>query len=105
LIEHLDGNAFPTLEIENAAVASSSGHLERRLEGGALLGPHRDGVGRRPLPTDRFAPVVAESCLAADALTRPVLARAADSAPLLQRYGASAPLNDPRFGWQHIGSR
>jgi thiamine biosynthesis lipoprotein len=101
--EHLDDENVPALDIENAAVASSSGHLERRVYEGVLHGPHFDGVERRPIPTDRFVSVVAETCMIADALTKIVLARMEDSAVLLQQYGAFAHVHDPGSGWRHLG--
>jgi thiamine biosynthesis lipoprotein len=101
--EQLEGDAAPILDVSNAAIASSSGHLDRRFHAGQLRGPHIDGATRRAIPTDRFVSVAAERCVIADALTKVVLAWDEASDPLLRRYGASAHLHDPRRGWRHIG--
>lgn len=100
--EEAPSEGMPVLEIENAAVASSSGHLERRLHEGELRGPHVDTRNGQPVATDRFAAIVAESCLLADALTKPVLILEEESETLLQRFGASAHLHDARHGWRHL---
>jgi FAD:protein FMN transferase len=97
------GGAVPILEIENAALASSSGHFEKRLCGGEWRGPHLDGRGRRPVPPSRFVSVVAGRCVTADALTKIALAMQEESEPLLLRYGASAHLFDAERGWRHLG--
>lgn len=103
--EHLQGDAAPTLEIQSAAVASSSGHRERRLCDGKLRGPHIDGRCGAAVATDRFASVVAESCMIADALTKPVLILGDACEGLLRRYGACAHLHDPVGGWSHFPGR
>ncbi len=93
---------MPFLEIENAAVASSSGHIERRGHEGGIVGPHVDGRDGGAVPTDRFASVVAESCVIADALTKPVLILQEASGALLRRFGASAHLYDALRRWRHL---
>jgi hypothetical protein len=45
---------------------------------------------------------VAESCLIADALTKPALILQEASGPLLTRFGASAHLYDSSRGWRHL---
>jgi thiamine biosynthesis lipoprotein len=99
----LDDAVAPLLEIADAAVASSSGHLERRTVGGKNAGPHIDGANREPVPFERFATVVAERCMIADALTKIVLARGENSIDILRLYGASAHLHNPGHGWWHFG--
>jgi len=95
-------DALPVLNIENAAVASSSGHVEQRLHKGEMCGPHVDAQCGIAVPTDRFASVVAETCLIADALTKPVLALGADSEDLLREFRALAHFHDPALGWRHL---
>ena len=95
---------IPVLEIENAAVASSGGDIERRGHEGEMAGPHVDGRDGRAIPMGRFASVVAESCLIADALTKPVLILQEASGALLRRFGASAHLCDATCGWRHLAS-
>lgn len=98
------GGAIPVLDVEDAALASSSGHLERRIHEGKTHGPHLDGRDRRlAIDTRRFVSVVARSCIIADALTKIVLGMEEASGPLLRRYGASAHLHDPGKGWRHLG--
>jgi len=100
--EKPSAEGIPFLEVENAAVASSSGHIERRRHDGDIVGPHVDGRNGGAVATDRFASVVAESCLLADALTKPVLILQEASDALLQRFGASAHLYDANRGWRHL---
>ena len=96
-------DALPVLNIQDAAVASSSGHVEERVVNGVMCGPHVDAQLGAPVPTNRFACVVAESCLIADALTKPVLALGAKSEPVLRGFGALAHFHDPALGWRHLG--
>jgi thiamine biosynthesis lipoprotein len=105
LPEHMPQDGMPVLEIANAAVASSGGHLERRRRGGQICGPHVDGRNGEPAATDCLVSVVAESCMIADALTKPVLVLQDKCVPLLRRYGASAHIHDPERGWRHSGRR
>lgn len=95
-------NTMPVLELADGSVASSSGHLQRRRRGAQFFGPHVDGIERCPAPTDRFACVLADDCITADALTKVVMAQGMQSADLLRRFGASAFLHDPATGWQSI---
>jgi thiamine biosynthesis lipoprotein len=101
--EHENVDGIPILEIQNAAVASSSGHAERRVYDEEIRGAHVDARNGGAVSTDRFVTVVAESCLIADALTKPVLILQDQSLSLLRRYGAMAHLYDPIRGWTHIG--
>jgi thiamine biosynthesis lipoprotein len=85
---------LPLLDIQDAAVASSSTS--------PLPGAHADPKSGEAVPTDRFACVVAQSCLIADALTKPVLILQDESEGLLRRYGAVAHLHDPVRGWRDL---
>jgi thiamine biosynthesis lipoprotein len=89
-------DSLPVIEIENAAIASSSGQVQP----GCHIDP-RDG---QPLSPDRFAAVIAESCMIADALTKPALILRERSENLLSRYGACAHLHAPGAGWMHLGA-
>lgn len=102
--ESSDGR-MPVLELTNGSVASSSGLLRRSWHGGHLYGPHVDGVHRTPASTDRFVCVIAEECVVADALTKIVMMRAAESEPILRRYGASAYVHDPGQAWQFVPAK
>ncbi len=87
------GGEVPVLEIENAALASSSGQA----------GTHLDGTHRHAVGAQGFVSVVAESCMIADALTKIVLALGPAADTILRRHGATAYLH--RDGnWQTIGA-
>jgi thiamine biosynthesis lipoprotein len=95
--DQISAASIPVLEIQDAAVASSrTTHLR---------GSHADPKTGEAVPADRFACVVAESCLVADALTKPVLILQEQSQELLRRYGARAYLHDPIRGWRHLSGR
>jgi thiamine biosynthesis lipoprotein len=95
-------DTLPVLNIRNAAVASSSGHIAQLLYRGEMCGPHVDARRGGAVPTNHFACVVAETCLVADALTKPVLALGAESDALLRAFGALAHFHDPALGWRHL---
>jgi thiamine biosynthesis lipoprotein len=95
----MDG-AIPALEVENAAVASS-GRAPRDEDGGPSTSAHVDPRTHACRPDDRFATVVAPSCIEADALTKVVMAAGAAAAPILARYRAQAFLLDGS-GWSTI---
>jgi thiamine biosynthesis lipoprotein len=91
-----DGNAF--VDLENGALASSSGFVTGRTDHGE--GMHIDPAG--DCAARRFASVAAPSCIDADALTKIVMARGAASAEALSRCGATAYTFDEAIGWQRI---
>lgn len=90
----------PVLEVEVAAVATSSG----RAFAGDGHGPHLHGRTRHVTGQRECVSVVAAQCMAADALTKIVLASGAASAPLLQALDATAYLHaDGR--WSVLGAQ
>lgn len=91
--------ACPVLELTDGSVASSTGSPQQTTETHQGCGPHVDGRTRLPAAADRFACVVAEQCVIADALTKVVLADGPGSAPVLRSFRASAYLHDPKYGW------
>lgn len=95
-------DALLVIELKEGSIASSSGHRQRRWHRGRQCGPHVDGVRRSPAATDRFVCVIAEQCVVADALTKVVMAKGADSAGLLRAFGASAHIHDPGIAWRHL---
>ena len=97
--------AAPVLELINGSAAGSSGALRQSLHCGRLCGPHVDGSSRTPAPPGRFVCVVAEDCMAADALTKITMVKGDGSAELLRQFSASAYLHDPGGEWQLIGAR
>lgn len=96
---------LPVLELTEGSVASSCGYRHRRTHQGRVCGPHVHGVRRSAAPTDRFACVVAERCIVADALTKVVMADGAHCADMLREFNAAAHLHDPFGGWSHFGGR
>lgn len=93
----------PVLEIENGSVASSSGREHIRRFRHRQVGPHVHGLRRAAVGTRSFVSVAAEQCVIADALTKVVLARGAESASLLRKYDATAYLHSARGGWKILG--
>lgn len=80
------------VEVEDGAIASSCGG-----NGSVHIDPHGCARGAR------FVCVAAPSCIAADALTKIVMARGACSTAVLAHYGAHAMLHDAAFGWRQVG--
>ena len=99
-----DENAAPVLELADGSAAGSSAILTRRQHGSDHCGPHVDGARRTAVLVDRFVCVVAEHCIAADALTKVVMARGEQSAGVLRKFGASAYIKDPAKDWQCVGA-
>ena len=93
-------DALPILEVCDGAVASSGSGPDLETAGAV----HIDGTSRIRVPRGRFATVVAPTCMAADALTKPVLARGTAPDGLLERYGATAHLYDHNGGWRSFGA-
>jgi len=98
-------DALPVVEVRDGAVASSSGSSSRRRVGDGWVGPHVDGRGRRVMPVERFATVVAPRCAVADGLTKLALAEGARGrgAAAFARFGATAHVFDRAGGWQSSG--
>jgi thiamine biosynthesis lipoprotein len=94
---HIDGDAVPVLEIENAGLASSEVI-------GDSPGPHIDGISRCGIGMRKFVSVVAQDCMIADALTKIVLVKGRAAREILQLYGATAYLNEGKAGWETIGA-
>ena len=94
----------PVLDVENASVASSTGHVVRRRERGGFRSPHVHPARRRAVGTQSFVCVVADRCVIADALTKVVLVRGRKSEAVLHRYGATAHVQSVRHGWRRFGA-
>jgi thiamine biosynthesis lipoprotein len=91
------------MELEDASLASSCGHEQRRHLRGRIVGPHLDGRSGRGVGANSFVSVVAEQCLVADALTKVVLARGMRATTVLTAFGATAYLHSPGVGWRRLG--
>jgi thiamine biosynthesis lipoprotein len=82
------------VSVRNEALATSGGYLRRRRVGGRLVTPLvHPGTGRALAPFTGVT-VRARTCMAADALTKVVLAGAARAPRLLGRHHAQALLLD-----------
>lgn len=90
----------PVLEIDEAAVATSSG----RTFGDTGQSAHMHGRTRAGVGAQTCVSVVAPTCMHADALTKIVLAARADSVALLQRLDATAYLHDASDTWSVLGA-
>ncbi|MCA0199553.1 MAG: FAD:protein FMN transferase [Proteobacteria bacterium] len=99
----IEMDTVPVIEIEDGALASSSGreHLKSFKDG--RVGPH---VGRQGISVgaDSFTSVAAPDCLTADALTKVVLAAPREAEPILGHFGAIAYFYDPSAGWVTLGA-
>lgn len=95
----------PVLEINNASLAGSRSPLLEEWQEDRIFGPHVDGAQRTPIPPGRFACVVAEDCIVADALTKVVMTLGGESDEILTKYGAIAYLHDPATGWLYLNEK
>jgi thiamine biosynthesis lipoprotein len=100
----LEIDAVPVIELEDGALASSSGreHLKERRN--LSVGPHVDGRSGASVGMDSFVSVAAPDCLTADALTKVVLAAGARAEPILGHFGAIAYFYDLGAGWVTLGA-
>jgi len=97
-----EGGQVPVVELENAALASSSGRDDLHDIGGGKVGPHVEGGTHRSVGTASFVSVVARDCMTADALTKIVLALGEGADATLKAYGATAYFHDGQ--WQTLGT-
>ena len=97
-----EGGQVPVVELENAALASSSGRDDLHEIGGGKVGPHVEGGTHRDVGTATFVSVVAQDCVTADALTKIVLALGAGADAILKAHSATAYLHDGH--WQTLGA-
>lgn len=94
----------PVLELADGSAAGSRSVLARSRHRDDLCGRHIDSSRRSPVLEDRFVCVIAERCIAADALTKVVMAKGARTAEVLRKFSASAYVKDPGKDWQYIGA-
>lgn len=100
----LEMDAVPVIELEDGALASSSGREHLRGYRDALVGPHVHGRNRASVGTDTFVSVAAADCLTADALTKVVLAAGPEAEAILCHFGAIAYFYEPGQGWTTLGA-
>ena len=84
------GDTAATLELRDAALATSATTFTRRAWRGRWVSPLLDGARRVPLAALTSISVLAPTCLLADALTKILLARPDTSSALLTRHRARA---------------
>ena len=99
----LEIDEIPVIEIEDGAVASSSGREHLRDYRNALVGPYV-GPDGASMGADCFVSVAAPDCLTADALTKVVLAARANAEPILGHFRAIAYFYAPHAGWITLGA-
>jgi thiamine biosynthesis lipoprotein len=97
-----DHTTVPLVELTDGSLASSQGLPAAVLVGNKQSGPHFNGVTRKVLDPMDFVTVLAEECVAADALTKVVMSLRADAAPVLAAYSASALIHHPNSGWSEL---
>ncbi len=84
------GHAAGVVHLQNRAIATSGIYFTQKKYRGRLVSPLIDGRTGRPHIRSRSIAVSAPSCLAADALTKIVLARGEESCGILRTYRADA---------------
>jgi len=97
-----EGGQVPIVELENAALASSSGRGDLHDVAGAKVGPHVEGGSHRSIGTRSFVSVVAPDCMTADALTKIVLALGAGADAIVKAHDAAAYFHDGQ--WKTLGA-
>jgi thiamine biosynthesis lipoprotein len=95
------GHAFA---LRDAAVATSATYFSRKRWRRCWVCPLVDGTTRLPCDDQLSVSVHAATALLADALTKIVVARREQAAPLLQRHGASALLLDRQGRCQFVAA-
>jgi thiamine biosynthesis lipoprotein len=97
-----EGGQVPVVELENAALASSSGRDDLHDIAGTKVGPHVEGGTHHSVGTASFVSVVARDCMTADALTKVVLALGAGADAILKAHDATAYFHDGE--WHMLGA-
>jgi thiamine biosynthesis lipoprotein len=100
-------DCLPMIEIEDGALATSSGLVTRRRQGNRWVSSHVAGHTRRAVDARTTVSVLASRCVVADALTKVVLADSARSAKVLGQFGAAAYIHHPEnpgSGWKALGT-
>ncbi len=98
------GAAGHGFTLRNAAVATSATYFSRKQWRKCWVCPLVDGATRLPCEDEFSVSVHAPTALLADALTKIVVARREDAAPILQRHRASALLLDREGRCQYVAT-
>jgi FAD:protein FMN transferase len=83
------GHVLPLLRIAEGAIATSACYHTRRRRAGRWVSPLVDPLRGRPCLRSASVSVQADTCLAADALTKIVMLVGERSAEILSRHGAT----------------
>jgi thiamine biosynthesis lipoprotein len=94
----------PVVEIEDGALACSSGREHLKPSGDGRVGPYVHGKSGRSIGADSFVAVAARDALTADALTKVVLAAGSEAEAILGQFGAIAYLYEAGAGWITVGA-
>jgi len=81
-----DGTISGAIQLADAALATSSNLLDRRIVGGRPVTPHLD-ADRRPVLSDQAVTVIADLCIIADAMTKIALADRSLAMAMLAEQG------------------
>jgi thiamine biosynthesis lipoprotein len=98
------GAAGHTFALREAAVATSATYFSRKRWRKCWVCPLVDGTTRLPCEDEFSVSVHAPTALLADALTKIVVARREQAAPILQRHSASALLLDREGRCQFVAT-
>lgn len=97
-------DAIPVVEIEDGALACSSGHEHLKNHQGDRVGPHVHGRSGASIGGTNFVAVAAADGLTADALTKVVLAAGPAAEAILGHFSAIAYFYAPGAGWTTLGA-
>lgn len=100
----IEMDEVPVVEIEDGALACSSGREHSKPSGDGRVGPYVHGKSGRSIGADSFVAVAALDCLTADALTKVVLAAGSEAEAILGQFGAIAYLYEAGAGWITVGA-
>jgi FAD:protein FMN transferase len=89
-------DSIPIVEVADGSVASSATPAKK--------GPHFDGRDKSALVPSKFAAVLAERCVIADALTKVALSASPLRETVLAQFQATALTFHPAEGWIRLGA-
>ncbi|MDA0676278.1 MAG: FAD:protein FMN transferase [Proteobacteria bacterium] len=100
----IEMDEVPVVEIEDGALACSSGREHLKIRADGAVGPHVHGRNGRSVGADSFVAVAARDCLTADALTKVVLTAGSEAEAILGQCGAIAYFYEAGAGWRTVGA-
>jgi thiamine biosynthesis lipoprotein len=81
---------MPVVQLRDGSLASSSGLENDVTERSERTANHIHGLTRTRIGQRTFVSVIAQECVVADALTKPVMALGATAGQMLRKLGATA---------------